>query len=223
MASKRRWAASVQCGMSNATLPLPPQAFHFMLKHETRALVRPVRPSDLPYFVRGFAELSPESRHLRFFSQASELSPKQLKFLTEPDHRQHEAWGALDLKGPAPTGIGVARYVSMPERPGVAEVALTVIDAYQQYGAGTLLHACLHLTASRHGIHTFYYDVLWENSAFLRYLRSIGAKVIGNESNVANLEMPVYAAPRDVPQNDGTSVRFARLLHDVMTATPVAA
>lgn len=204
-------------------LPLPPPAFHFMLKHETRALVRPVRPSDLPYFVRGFAQLSAESRHLRFFSQASELSPKQLKFMTEPDHRQHEAWGALDLKGPEPTGIGVARYVALPERPGVAEVALTIIDAYQNHGAGTLLHACLHLTASRHGIHTFYYDVLWENSKFLRYLRSIGARVTGSEANVASLELPVYAAPRDVPQNDGTSVRFARLLHDVMTATPVDA
>jgi len=209
--------------MSPAPLPLPPQAFHFMLKHETRALVRPVRPSDLPYFVRGFAQLSPESRHLRFFSQASALSPKQLKFMTEPDHRQHEAWGALDLKGPEPNGIGVARYVSLPERPGVAEVALTVVDAYQQYGAGTLLHACLHLTASRHGLHTFRYDVLWENSAFLRYLRSIGAKPISRESDVISLEMPVYAASRDVPQVDGTSMRFARLLHDVMTAPPVAA
>ena len=85
----------------------------------------------------------------RFFAQVAELSPKQLDFLTHPDHRSHEAWGALDSKFAEPTGIGVARYIAMPERPGVAEVALTVVDDYQRIGAGSLLHACLHLTASR--------------------------------------------------------------------------
>lgn len=201
----------------------PPPAFHFLLKHETRALVRTVRPEDLPYFVRGYQDLSPESRHLRFFSQAAELTPKQLDFMTHPDHRSHEAWGALDLRGPVPRGIGVARYVGLPERPGVAEVALTIVDAYQNHGAGTLLHACLHLSAASQGYRTFWYDVLWENRAFLKYLKSLGATVVGNEANVVSLEMPVYGAPRDVPPADGTAMRFARLLHDVTTATPVDA
>ncbi len=211
-----RIAPPVQWGMAvlRNALPLPPPAFHFVLGHETRALVRPIRPSDLATLVSGYAHLSPQSRHLRFFAQASELSAKQLDFLTHPDHRSHEAWGALDLKYAAPTGIGVARYVSLPERPGVAEVALTVVDAYQRIGAGSLLHACLHLTASRHGYQTFWYDVLWENSGFLRYLKSLGGKMVGLESGVASIEMP---------QNDGTAMRFARLMHDVMTATPVDA
>lgn len=204
-------------------LPLPPAAFHFVLGHETRALVRPVRPSDVPTFVSGYAHLSPQSRHLRFFAQAAELSPKQLDFLTHPDHRSHEAWGALDLKYAEPTGIGVARYIGLPERPGVAEVALTVVDAYQRIGAGSLLHACLHLTASRYGYRTFWYDVLWENSGFLRYLKSLGGKVVGSEAGVASIEMPVYATAFDVPQNDGTAMRFARLMHDVMNAKPVDA
>lgn len=201
----------------------PPSAFHFLLKHETRALVRTVRPDDLPYFVRGYQDLSPASRHLRFFSQAAELSPKQLDFLTHPDHRGHEAWGALDLRGPTPRGIGVARYVALPERPGVAEVALTIVDAYQNHGAGTLLHACLHLSAAFHGHKVFVYDVLWENRAFLKYLKSLGAMVVGTEANVVSLEMPVYGAPREVPASDGTAMRFARLLHDVATAAPVDA
>lgn len=205
------------------SLPLPPQAFRFVLAHETQALVRTVRPTDLPYFVRGYAHLSPESRHLRFFSQAAELSSKQLDFLTHPDHRSHEAWGALDLKHAEPTGIGVARYIALPERPGVAEVALTIVDAYQRLGAGSLLHACLHLTASRYGYRTFYYDVLWENSGFLRYLKSLGGKVVGMASNVVSIEMPIYASSLEVPQNDGTAMHFARLMHDVMTATPVDA
>ena len=101
--------------------------------------------------------------------------------------------------------------------------ALTVIDAYQHYGAGTLLHAFLHLTASRYGIHTFRYDVLWENSGFLRYLKSLGGKIIRLDSGVAGIEMPVYASAMQVPHNDGTAMRFARLMHDVMTATPVVA
>ncbi len=205
------------------SLPLPPQAFHFVLGGETRALVRPVRPADLPYFVSGYQRLSSESRHLRFFSQASELSARQLDFLTHPDHRSHEAWGALDLKYAEPIGIGVARYIAMPERPGVAEVALTIVDAYQRLGAGSLLHACLHLSASRQGYRTFYYDVLWENSGFLRYLKSLGGKVVGSAAEVANIEMPIYASSIEVPQRDGTAMRFARLMHDVMTATPIDA
>lgn len=205
------------------TLPPLPQAFRFVLGHETQALVRTVRPSDLPYFVSGYARLSSESRHLRFFSQASELSAKQLDFLTHPDHRGHEAWGALDMKFAEPVGIGVARYIAMPERPGVAEVALTVIDAYQRIGAGSLLHACLHLTASRQGYRTFYYDVLWENSGFLRYLKSLGGKVVGSEAEVASIEMPIYGSSIEVPQRDGTAMRFARLMHDVVTATPIDA
>lgn len=205
-------------------MPLrPPPAFQFLLKHETRALVRPVRPSDLPYFVKGYEQLSAESRHLRFFSQAAELSAGQLAFLTHPDHRSHEAWGALDLNSAPPRGIGVARYVALPDRPGFAEVALTVVDTYQNHGAGTLLHACLHLSAAAQGYRRFWYDVLWENRAFLKYLKSLGATVVDREGNVVSLEMPVYDAPRAVPPNDGTALRFARLLHDVATATPVDA
>ena len=205
------------------SLPLPPAAFHFVLGHETRALVRTVRPSDVPIFVSGYAHLSPQSRHLRFFAQAAELSAGQLDFLTHPDHRSHEAWGALDLKYAEPVGIGVARYVGLPERPGVAEVALTVVDAYQRIGAGSLLHACLHLTASRHGYQSFWYDVLWENSGFIRYLKSLGGRIVSLDSGVAGIEMPVYASAMQVPHNDGTAMRFARLMHDVMTATPVDA
>lgn len=204
-------------------LPPVPPAFHFVLGGETRVLVRPVRPTDLPLFVSGYARLSSESRHLRFFSQASELSSRQLDFLTHPDHRSHEAWGALDLKFSEPTGIGVARYIALEERPGVAEVALTIVDAYQRLGAGSLLHACLHLTASRQGYRTFYYDVLWENSGFLRYLKSLGGKVVGTVADVVSIEMPIYASSLEVPRNDGTAMRFARLMHDVMTATPVVA
>ncbi len=208
--------------MPDPLLPLPPQAFHFVLGHETRALIRPVRASDVPYFVRGYSTLSAESRHLRFFSQAAELSAKQLAFFTQLDHVKHEAWGALDLREKEPVGIGVARYIGLTERPGVAEVALTIVDRYQNIRAGTLLHACLHLTASRHGYRTFVYDVLLDNQKFLRYLKALGGRVVGSESNVATLEMPVYARGRDVPVENGTALRFAQLMNDVMIAPPVA-
>jgi hypothetical protein len=48
-----------------------------------------------------------------------ELSEEKVRYLTEIDHRDHEAIIALDEK--TGEGIGVARYVRDPQRPDVAE------------------------------------------------------------------------------------------------------
>ena len=209
------------------TDPLPldplPSAFEFLLAHDVRALVRQVHTDDAPRFERGYQTLSEQSRRLRFFGQSSQLSTRQLQFLTQLDQVRHVAWGALDLGVDGQPGIGVARYIAMPEAPGSAEVAITIVDHYQHHGAGTLLHACLHLTATQHGFTRFVYDVSSANIRFLHYLKAIGAKELSETEHILRLEMPVYAGPDQVPLVAESGQHFAALMRKIAQAKAVVA
>ncbi|MDB5987997.1 MAG: N-acetyltransferase [Nevskia sp.] len=190
---------------------LPP-AFEFELAGGLRALLRPIRADDAPRFERGYEQLSEASRRTRFFGQASALSQTQLHFLTEVDQVNHAAWGALNLLQPQEPGIGVARYIRVDRKSDAAEVAITVLDAYQHRGAGALLHACLHLTAARHGLRRFLYDVSQDNQRFIAHLKAIGALQTGSAEHILRLEMPVYARASKLPRNTASGQHFAALM-----------
>jgi hypothetical protein len=71
--------------------------------------IRPVTPADRETLRQGFERLSPESRYRRFFGPQPELSERDLDYLTDVDHHNHEALVATDPD----TGdaVGVARFV----------------------------------------------------------------------------------------------------------------
>ena len=106
------------------------------LRDGSRVRIRQCRRTDRDLLVRGFERLSPESRYRRFLTPMHELDQKTLRYLTDLDHRDHEAMFALDESG---EGVGVARYVRSAVRPDTAEVAVAVVDAWQGRGLGTLL------------------------------------------------------------------------------------
>ena len=56
----------------------------------------------------GFARLSARSRRSRFFTGKVRLSEAEVRYLTNVDHHDHEALGAVSRDG---RGVGVARYV----------------------------------------------------------------------------------------------------------------
>jgi hypothetical protein len=78
------------------------------LRDGSAVLIRPIRSSDAPLLAEGFARLSARSRWMRFLTVKNELTPTELRYLTDIDHRDHEALGALSRDG---RGVGVARYV----------------------------------------------------------------------------------------------------------------
>jgi acetyltransferase len=84
----------------------------------------------------GFDRLSTQSRWQRFASPLSRLSASQLDYLTSLDGKDRVAWCASTQEGKDVTGIGLARYVKSPDESGVAEFAITVVDAYQGQGVG---------------------------------------------------------------------------------------
>ncbi len=133
-------------------------------------LVRPIAPTDAPALQRGLEHLSPRSRHRRFLG-TPRIGPSELRYLTDVDHRDHEALGAADPATGA--GLGIARYIRDPGTDS-AEVAVTVEDAWQGRGLGTALLTRLAARARAAGIRRFTGLVLAENAPMLALMAKLG-------------------------------------------------
>jgi RimJ/RimL family protein N-acetyltransferase len=130
-----------------------------------RLLIRPIGPGDKPLIADGFERLSARSRYRRFFRPLDRLADRDLAYLTEIDHHDHEALAGLD----AETGqlIGVARYVRSGE-PDYAEVSVVVGDPWQRRGVATALLERLVERARAEGITHFVALVMDENVEALK-------------------------------------------------------
>lgn len=146
--------------------------FQFIINEKT-FFARKIIPSDKSYFEQAFAQLSNESKYLRFSSMPQKLPSKHLKYLTELDDTDHVAWGILDITSEKPVPAGVGRFVRLDKNSNTAEMALTVVDAYQSQGLGRILFSILNIEASRRGIQAFEHFVLSENRNVLANLQSL--------------------------------------------------
>jgi RimJ/RimL family protein N-acetyltransferase len=121
------------------------------------------------------------SRYRRFLTSIDDLSPRQLSYLTHVDHSSHEAIGALDAV--SGDGIGIARYVRDPDDPQLAEVAVTVTDAWQGRGVATALLERLAARARAAGIERIAARMIVGNDAARRLIER--AAVITGEKRDA--------------------------------------
>ena len=167
----------------------------------TPVLIRPVTPEDKHFFIEGFELLSKQSRYLRFMRPLKVLSERDLKFFTEIDHVNHMAWGALCPSPEGDQGVGVARYVRNPENPREAEAAVTIIDAFQHRGIGTLLAGALYWSALENGIESFVGYVLAENQHMLRLLRILNAEMKPEGHGVIRVRVSVIKDVETVPDS----------------------
>jgi RimJ/RimL family protein N-acetyltransferase len=103
----------------------------------TAITLRPVGPTDRSALAGLFARLGPESRRARFLLPKHELSARELTYFTDIDHHHHESIAAVDRRDQS--FIGVARYVTVHGRVGVAEVAIEIADTFQRRGIGMAL------------------------------------------------------------------------------------
>jgi GNAT superfamily N-acetyltransferase len=142
------------------------------LRNGHRILIRPIRPQDKDGLLEGLHHLTPASRYRRFFSPMPELSTAQLRYLTEVDHRNHEALIAFDAD--TGEGIGVARFIRSVTEPTAAEMAVAVLDTWHGRGVGTALLEALVARAREEGVERFTASVLAENAPMLRLLRQLG-------------------------------------------------
>lgn len=166
------------------------------LRDGSEVIVRQVRAEDKPLFVAGWERFGEESRYKRFMGHKRRLTMEELVRFTELDHIDHEAIGALDSR--TREGLGVARYLRLPDRPDVAEVAVAVIDAWQGRGLGRMLLRRLTARAAENRIHKFTASVFTDNEAMLALFRRLGeVHVRGMEGRTVDvdIELPVADAP----------------------------
>jgi len=160
------------------------------LRDGSHVRIRQGHSTDKELLRRGFERLSPESRYRRFLAPIPELTEDMVRYLTEIDHHDHEAMIALDED--TGEGIGVARYVRDPQRPEVAEVAVTVIDDWQGRGLGTLLLEMISARAREEGITTFTALMLATNEEMMDLLRRLDPiRIIDRETGRVELEVPI--------------------------------
>jgi GNAT superfamily N-acetyltransferase len=148
--------------------------------------IRPIRPGDKEPLNRGFEQLSERSRYRRFLAPHGRLSSAELRYLTEVDHHDHEALVAVEPG--TGRGVGVARYIRSTEDPTAAELAVAVIDDWQEQGVGTRLTAALADRARHEGIKRFTALVLAENELMLNLLDDLGrVRVVHTEKGTVEL------------------------------------
>lgn len=175
--------------------------------------VRLLQPRDKELLRAGFERLSPESRYRRFFSHKTRLTDRELVYLTELDQITHVAIGASRIGSDgAEEGLGVARFVRLPDRPECAEAAIAVVDDMQGKGVGGLLFARLVAAARERGVERFRCEVLGDNEPMQRFLQELDPDAeIHFEDRVAIMELalpeieatrPATEPPRETAMYD---------------------
>ncbi|MEM8559572.1 MAG: GNAT family N-acetyltransferase [Bacteroidota bacterium] len=197
--------------------PFPTPSFALVLSlDDGRAVVaRPVAPADRERLRTGFDQLSTRSRQLRFFAPVAQLSEAELRYLTDVDQVHHAAWGLLDPDDATP-GIGIGRFVRLPDKPDAAEFSLTVADAWQGTGAGRLLLALLLAHARRVDVRMLCGLVERDNDRVLRWMQRLGA------SSRASADGLVFRLPTDPDEQLAGSASMADALQAVESAWAMA-
>jgi RimJ/RimL family protein N-acetyltransferase len=141
----------------------------------TTVVLRPLEPEDGHLLVDIFDRLSSRSRESRFLAAKHRLTDSDLRRLTAVDHVHHEALLALSVEDGRP--VGVARFARDDEHPEAAEVAVTVVDAWQDQGVGTLLASALTARAREVGITRFNALMLPDNEPAARLMHHTAGEV----------------------------------------------
>ncbi|HEX2687824.1 MAG TPA: GNAT family N-acetyltransferase [Kofleriaceae bacterium] len=147
-----------------------------VLRDGTKVQLRLVTPEDKELVRAGFLRLSPESRYARFLAPKSSLSDEELRYLCEVDHETHFAIGAVlddEARSTVPMGLGIARFIRLPDRPQIAEAAIAVSDEMHHQGLGRLLFLRLVAAAAERGVERFRCEVLGTNAGMAGLLAQI--------------------------------------------------
>lgn len=137
--------------------------------------IRALRSEDRDELIAAFERVSSTTAYRRFFSVRHHFSPADIAFFTEVDFATHVALAALVDEGGKPAIVGAGRYVI--NGPNCAEVAFTVVDAYQGQRIGTALLTHIITIARRAGLAILTADVLAENAAMLHLFERCGESI----------------------------------------------
>lgn len=137
-------------------------------------LIRPVHEGDRDLLARMFERLSHEARRSRFRGRIDTLTEEDLDYLTDVDGYRHDALVAIEPGDHE--AVGVARYVRLPGRRELAEVAVEVVDEWQRRGVATALLLDLTERARAAGVEEYSALVARENEVMSDVLHRLGAE-----------------------------------------------
>jgi GNAT superfamily N-acetyltransferase len=155
------------------------------------ATLRLVRPGDKEQLRRGFDQLSDDARYNRFFVRKAALLDSEVRYLTEVDQIDHVALVAFGGRA-GKEGIAVARAIRLAEEPQVYEAAVTVLDAFQRQGIGSLLVRRLMTAAAERGARRLQFWVLPTNVSMRRLLQRVTPQaLIRDEDELLRVDVPL--------------------------------
>lgn len=180
------------------------------LRDGTHVVLRLVCPEDKVHLAAGFARMSPQARYARFLAPKSELKPEELAYLTEMDQENHFALGAMreegDGKGGA-VGLGIARFIRLPDEHATAEAAVAIADEAQGKGLGKLMFLRLCAAAAERGIERFRCEVLGSNTSMAALIQKLAPdRTVHVGGGVMSIEMvlpnvtPTHPAEEPAPE-----------------------
>jgi GNAT superfamily N-acetyltransferase len=137
--------------------------------------IRSFKPSDTPDLQSAVGRASPLFLYRRFFTVKREFTEQEKAFFHDVDFVNHVALVALTTEAERSAIVGGGRYVVV--RPGKAEVAFGVIDAYQGQGIGAALMRHLTMVASAAGLRELIAEVLAENIPMLKVFEKCGLPI----------------------------------------------
>jgi RimJ/RimL family protein N-acetyltransferase len=163
-----------------------------VLRDGSPVLIRQVHAADAALVADVFGQLSDASRWMQFLAAKKELSPAELRYLTDVDHHDHEALAAVDHA--TGRGVGLARYIRHPGDPRAAEVAVTVVDSWHRRGLGTELLIQLSGRARQEGVGRFTAVASPGNAAVAGLLRTMRASRVSHDYDTVEYEINLRPA-----------------------------
>ncbi|MEJ2523465.1 MAG: GNAT family N-acetyltransferase [Gammaproteobacteria bacterium] len=196
----------------------------------TRMRLRIVGPGDRDGLLQGFENLSAESRIQRWLYPKRSLSAQELDQLLSPENDDHVAIVAVELDedGNELSGIGMARFVRVPEDPDAGEIAITIADAWQGLGIGRILLHRLLAAMSERGVARAVGRMHAENLRMRRLLEPyLSEEGIVREDSALVFEMPVPEHDDPVmaqlARNAAAVIRMFRLAAEDVLLQPLQA
>jgi L-amino acid N-acyltransferase YncA len=158
--------------------------------------VRPLTSADGQTLDAVFDGLSEHSRYLRFHGPVPRLTARARASLLDIDGHRHVAVAAEAGSAGTWEPVGIARVIRTG--PGVAELAIEVVDDWQGRGVGRLLLEDLHERAAALGYRELHAEVLLSNAGVLALLHRVfpGASLRSAMDGTGTVICPISGAER---------------------------
>ena len=208
--------------MDDSSAPYPAhREVDVVLRDGATVRIRPARREDRERIEDYLIGLSDESRYFRFGGVAVDVSDIARRS-TEVDYRNHLTLLAVAEAG-AGEVIGGAQYIREGD-PSRAEVSVSVADALQGRGLGSILVAHLADAADDAGISTFHAHVLPENHRMIDVFRRSGFPVhLRASPGTVDVEFPTaLTAEALAAYEDRERIAAANAVRAILQPTSVA-